>query len=846
MGFDKANRDLRSLASYSKSVIKPTLDIGYAFQTIAKIVISSAKSMLNAFSSFETLKTKLSVVTGSAEQGLKVFEKFKDFAKISPFGVEEITTAGIQLMQVGTSLGEIETVIGRISDIAGGDKDIFNRIVTNYTQIMSAGKATAMDIRQFAYMGIPIYKILDDLGVKGVATAQDVKRAFEVMTSEGGIFFKGNEKQAGTLLGQFNKLKKTWTEFLAIFTEKTGFGEDIKNMVSGLSDLLDSLNTFMESDKGGVITKFLFGNMSMDMISWVINAIGDATKNSDYQKETEQMKTSYKNGMYSEETPAERIKIIKRLLANEETNMNDEFSAWQMAIKEKKDIESIIKGLKEEPQTRGVKTRINVQENRLENINKEIARHEEFYNKLKRDLAIAEQEQARVEAEEQYANDLKNARKLILKEYGETAKAKKEETEELIKTLNDYKTKFAKDLSAEELAMIDAIIAELRAKAGREAEKQRKKDLKENNWWKQLQEDVYKGFMETVPQIMEINKKKKQGQELTPEERKLDASWNGGGKKELTAQTLMYMGFSTLGEATSGTDAGTFFQTYAKTGSWIISIIETVIGGIVKVLMSIEGFEEMLNGITELFSRFKPILKPLIEYLSYLTDSTYAVFNIIDLVMNILEPFVKLVGKIGQLIAVPARALGLLFTSLLKSFEEVDFFFKNFSEWVDDAFEWLDLGMEKQSQEEEELERLKELNEALSSLTQEIKDQEEYYLKKKMEINADTYKDKVLNVNDMILTPQGKFSTHPDDYLIATKNPYSLGGGNVVMNVNVTNNASDVVDASVEQRESANGTKELVLMISRKVANDYATGSNGWDSAYNSRVSRMNGRRLTT
>lgn len=254
----------------------------------------------------------------------------------------------------------------------------------------------------------------------------------------------------------------------------------------------------------------------------------------------------------------------------------------------------------------------------------------------------------------------------------------------------------------------------------------------------------------------------------------------------------------------------------------------------------------MLNGVTELFSRFKPILKPLIEYLSYLTDSTYAVFNIIDLFMNILEPFVKLVGKIGQLIAVPARALGLLFTSLLKSFEEVDFFFKNFSEWVDDAFEWLDLGMEKQSQEEEELERLKELNEALSSLTQAIKDQEEYYLKKKMEINADTYKDKVLNVNDMILTPQGKFSTHPDDYLIATKNPYSLGGGNVVMNVNVTNNASDVVDASVEQRESANGTKELVLMISRKVANDYATGSNGWDSAYNSRVSRMNGRRLTT
>lgn len=872
-----AASSLNNLRSSFRQSATDFLAKSYIFSQAANIIVKGVKSILSASASLETLRVKLETVTGSVEAGGKLFDRFKDFAKSSPFGVQDITTAAVQLLQIGTNLHEIELVLTRLTDAAGGDKDIFNRIVTNYTQIMSAGKATAMDIRQFAYMGLPIYKILDDLGVKGVATAQDIKKAFEVMTGEGGLFYKGSEKQSQTITGHVNRLKETWTEFLASFADSTDLDKWFKSFTTHLTSVLNiltSVSEWWDDAKEHPLVKLMS-----------INSLGDIFKMTgwfDVDKEEEMKKNAYRNYKSNKESMSayERVDILKVLIPYATENAVkkgdiDYESILNKRLGYEREIERLNKIISEETkryneqvsngtQNKRGNTSYDSETRRYENTSlirirnakkgieeqerkiADLKIYEDYVQPLLDDLKKAQAEIDKIEAEEQYANDLKNARKLILKEYGETAKAKAEETEELIKSLNDYKTKFAKDLSAEEFAMIDTIIAELRAKAGREAEKQRKKDLKENNWWEQLKEDVYKGFMETVPQIMEINKKKKQEQELTPEERKLDASWNGGGKKELTAQTLMYTGFSTLGEATSGTDAGTFFQTYAKTGSWIISVIETVIGGIVKVLMSIEGFEEMLNGVTELFSRFKPILKPLIEYLSYLTDSTYAVFNIIDLFMKILEPFVKLVGKIGQLIAVPARALGLLFTSMLKSFEEVDFFFKDFSEWVDDAFEWLDLGMEKKSQEEEELERLKELNEALSSLAQAIKDQEEYYLKKKMEINSDTYKDKVLNVNDMILTPQGKFSTHPDDYLIATKNPYSLGGGNVVMNVNVTNNASDVVDASVEQRESANGAKELVLMISRKIANDYATGSNGWDSAYNSRVSRMNGRRITT
>lgn len=43
---------------------------------------------------------------------------------------------------------------------------------------------------------------------------------------------------------------------------------------------------------------------------------------------------------------------------------------------------------------------------------------------------------------------------------------------------------------------------------------------------------------------------------------------------------------------------------------------------------------------------------------------------------------------------------------------------------------------------------------------------------------------KIRNVNDAVISPRGDIiSTHPDDYLIATKNPQGLAGGSIVINI---------------------------------------------------------------
>jgi hypothetical protein len=847
------------------------LSKSFIFITVIKQIANAIKSMINAYSSFETLKTSLEIVTGSVERAGLLFEKFKNMARITPFSVEDLTAAGTQLMQIGVELTDIEKTLRMLGDASGGDKDIFRRIVTNYTQIMSAGKSTAMDTRQFAYMGLPIYKVLKDMGVEGTATARDITKAFEIMTSKGGAFFDGMNKHAKTLKGTLNTIKEEWTELQAVIMTETGFGE---NITKGLTEVKRTLNNFtvaleklkewknIELFGADKIGKFLFGdNAAKTLTLKLIKEIGKlpSALNDWTERENRSNRAHYIMANINTEEFASPYQKYEAMTKEVLPQIYEEIAREREELaKLDAEIEKYGKLKEKHPMWRPYEQSYDKAVRKREELLRWGFSEDNIFNVKAfaeniRDAAKVEIDKQ--EREKEYKEGLEALRKQIKNDYGETNQAEIEALREQIKYWRDVKSgQYAKDLTPEEEREIDIIIAELlkklesalgggKSKGGNSVIKKAQQETL--HWWEQLKEDVYKGIIEYTA----LAKKNKNNEEMTEEERKKwsyyttpDANGKTGGQ-ELIKQTVMYAGFSTLGEATSGTDAGTFFQTYAKTGNWILAIIETVIGAIVKVLMSIEGFEEMLNGVTEFISRFKPILKPLIEYLSYLTDSTYAVFNIIDILATMLSPLFKVLSKVMQLIALPARALGLLFTALLESMKEG---YQKLNDWIDSIFEWLDLGMEKQSQEEEELERLKELNEALSSLTQAIKDQEEYYLKKKMEINADTYKDKVLNVNDMILTPQGKFSTHPDDYLIATKNPYSLGGGNVVMNVNVTNNASDVVDASVEQRESANGTKELVLMISRKVANDYATGSNGWDSAYNSRVSRMNGRRLTT
>jgi hypothetical protein len=141
---------------------------------------------------------------------------------------------------------------------------------------------------------------------------------------------------------------------------------------------------------------------------------------------------------------------------------------------------------------------------------------------------------------------------------------------------------------------------------------------------------------------------------------------------------------------------------------------------------------------------------------------------------------------------------------------------------------------------DDQLSKLQKIQDEISKLIDQQKSLEEYYFKKRQELNAKAAMG-VTSVNDMILTPKGGFSTHPDDYIIATKHPETLGTGNSSVSVPVTiiNNAG--VNVTKQDQDGPNG-KSILIMIDNMVKNNIANGN--YDSVLQIQQRKSAGRNI--
>jgi hypothetical protein len=122
-----------------------------------------------------------------------------------------------------------------------------------------------------------------------------------------------------------------------------------------------------------------------------------------------------------------------------------------------------------------------------------------------------------------------------------------------------------------------------------------------------------------------------------------------------------------------------------------------------------------------------------------------------------------------------------------------------------------------------------------------ILENEEYYLKKRRELNADRAIES-MSVNDMILTPNGNFSTNPDDYIIATRHPESLGNAAAApVYVNIVNNTTSTVTA--KEQTDPDGTRRIAVLVDQIVQNGIASGK--YNGSFDAKQARDIGRRAS-
>jgi tape measure domain-containing protein len=235
-----------------KSTIQ-SLAVGFGGLTLGK-------QILDVGVQFDSIKAGLETLTGSAENAAIVFEQIKKDAASTPFDVGSLATANQMLIGAGANAQEARNNVlnlGNAIAATGGSEDAFSRMSANLAQIKSLGKASAADVKQFAFANIPIYTMLSKTTGKTVKELKEMDISYEMLTKsfelaaqKGGMFYKGLEKQSKTVGGQISNLKDNFNAFLYTLYERSK--PAITFVISGLNNLITLISKLLPLIKIGI------------------------------------------------------------------------------------------------------------------------------------------------------------------------------------------------------------------------------------------------------------------------------------------------------------------------------------------------------------------------------------------------------------------------------------------------------------------------------------------------------------------------------------------------------------------------------------------------------------------
>lgn len=216
----------------------------------AGAVVDFGKQTVEEYSKTESYEARLATLLGSRRQALMALNTIKSDAAKTPFDVESLVQGNSLLIGAGANAGEARKSImdlGNAIAATGGGADELNRMSVNLAQIRTLGKASALDIKQFAYANIPIYQLLSKSMNKPIeevkkldVSYKDLTKALSDARAEGGMFHNGLENASNTLKGLNSNLDDTIASLKSNIGET--FADNLKEGLRAVLPVLDDIN----------------------------------------------------------------------------------------------------------------------------------------------------------------------------------------------------------------------------------------------------------------------------------------------------------------------------------------------------------------------------------------------------------------------------------------------------------------------------------------------------------------------------------------------------------------------------------------------------------------------------
>lgn len=244
-----SSTDKASGKSLASAITQGTV-MANVFSKLGSAALSAAEGFISSGIEYnaqiEKYTTGFTNMLGSAEAAQQVMSQIQEDAAKTPFDVESLTKANQYLISAGENASYARNTIMALGDAVsatGGGNDELNRMAQNLQQIANTGKATAVDIKQFAYAGIDVYGILADYTGKSTAEVQNMTISYDLLTQalqaaseEGGRYYNSMDTQSQTMNGRVSTLQDNAKQLAGLLTGDLSSGVGV--VIGNLNELI--------------------------------------------------------------------------------------------------------------------------------------------------------------------------------------------------------------------------------------------------------------------------------------------------------------------------------------------------------------------------------------------------------------------------------------------------------------------------------------------------------------------------------------------------------------------------------------------------------------------------------
>lgn len=240
--------DKASGKSLSGAIAQGTVMAG-VFSKLYSAALSAAEGLISSGIEYnaqiESYRVGLTNMLGDAEAANAAMQAIQEDAARTPFSVDSLTQANQLLISAGENAEYSRKVIMALGDAVsatGGGNAELSRMAANLQQIANVGKASAIDIKQFAYAGINVYQVLADYTGKTVKEVQNMTISYDLLSNaliaaseEGGRYYNAMNTQSQTMNGRVSTLKDNVSQLAGLMTGDLSSGIGV--VISNLNDM---------------------------------------------------------------------------------------------------------------------------------------------------------------------------------------------------------------------------------------------------------------------------------------------------------------------------------------------------------------------------------------------------------------------------------------------------------------------------------------------------------------------------------------------------------------------------------------------------------------------------------